>query len=55
MSNFKFGFLAYLAIFLLFLPMPFGLAWGYKAIPIAVVCFALACFIAKKLFKDSEK
>lgn len=54
MSELKFGFLGCLAIGLMFFPAPFGWAYGYKALPLAIVCLALSCLIIRKLMKETE-
>lgn len=54
MSNFKFGLMAFFAIMLPWVAFPFGIAWGYKAMPIAVICFTMAVVIARKLIKECE-
>ena len=54
MSNFKFGLMAFLTITLPWIAFPFGIAWGYKAIPIAIICFAIAAKMARKLIKECE-
>lgn len=52
MSNFKFGALCMVGLFFMYFPFPFAFAWGYKAIPIATVCYAVAFVITKKLLKE---
>jgi hypothetical protein len=51
MNNFKFNLLGFLAMALIVTPIPFALAWGYKAIPIAIVCIAVVLVIIKNLLK----
>jgi hypothetical protein len=52
MKNFKFNALSFMAIILMLAPIPFALAWGYMATPIAIVCLAAACLIIRKLIKS---
>jgi hypothetical protein len=54
MSNLKFGLMAFWVVTLPWIAFPFGIAWGYKATPIAIICFAVAIKMARKLIKECE-
>lgn len=51
MKKFKFCVLGLLFMLLILAPIPCGLVWGYKAIPIAVILYAVAWRIVRILYK----
>ena len=38
MKKIKFIAWAFLFMVILYLPIPFAIAWGYKAIPVCIIC-----------------
>mgnify|MGYP000749794686 CR=1 FL=1 len=47
MKKFVFCALGFLFVLLIFAPISFGLAWGFKAIPITIILYAIAWRVFK--------